>query len=379
MSMVRILVVGDDHRSESLFGQILSSDYRILRRDRDLSPMDQAARDRPNVVVIDLNGAEDTVSILISSLRRLPRAPHVIVYSPVTDPAVIVASVRAGAFDYVVKPALVETLRNSIRRATAERITDAAFAAESSGGPLDEILGASETVREMKELVSAFAPTDDPILLIGESGTGKELAARTIHRLSARVRGLFVAVNCAAIPDTLFESEMFGVERGAFTDAVPHPGFFERADGGTLFLDEIGEMPKSSQSKLLRILEDHEVCRIGSTRSREVTVRIVAATNCDLKRAVADGRFRRDLYYRVNVLCIPIPTLRSHPEDIPLLARHFLRGEYGTVEPAVNAAAIRMLLQHDWPGNVRELRGLMKRAAILAGRESIDERHIRFT
>ncbi|HUX11519.1 MAG TPA: sigma-54 dependent transcriptional regulator [Spirochaetia bacterium] len=377
MSMVRILVVGGDHGSQALFGQILSSDYRILRRDPDLPPIDQVVRDRPDIVLIDLKGAEDSIYILISDLHRLPRAPNVIIYSPVTDPAVIVASVRAGAFDYIVKPALFDTLRKSIHRATAERLSGATFAAESSGGPLDDILGSGEAMREMKELLRAFAPTEDPILLIGESGTGKELAARTIHRLSAL--GLFVAVNCAAIPDTLFESEMFGVERGAFTDAVPHPGFFERAHGGTLFLDEIGEMPRSSQSKLLRIIEDHEVCRIGATRSRPVTVRIVAATNCDLKQAVAAGRFRRDLYYRVNVLCIAIPNLRSHPEDIPLLAHHFLQSENGTVEPPVNAAAIRKLLQHDWPGNVRELRGLMRRAAILAGRDCIDERHIRFT
>jgi len=308
------------------------------------------------------------LSFLVSTLSAFLRLVNLMLFD----------AVKAGASDYVLKPANADTLRKTLIRATAEQVYGSGYAAETSGGPLDQILGSSESIREMKELISVFAPAEDPVLLIGESGTGKELAASRIHALSKRSRELFVALNCAAIPDTIFEAEMFGVEKGAFTDSRSHPGFFERTDGGTLFLDEIGEMPLSSQSKLLRILEDHQVRRVGATVARVVDVRIVAATNCELKTAVAEKRFRRDLYYRINTLTIEVPALRSRPEDIPLLAHHFLEGGRPDDARPLSEEALRKLLQYDWPGNVRELRSTMRRASLFARSGTIEDSHIRF-
>ncbi|WP_455381361.1 sigma 54-interacting transcriptional regulator [Salinispira pacifica] len=382
MPIVRILVVDENDHSRALVSQVVPAGCRLLRRERNLTLPEQVARDRPGILLLDADSEAGAALDLIRALRRFHRPPHIIVYSSVTDPASIVAAIRAGASDWVVKPANASALERALRRAAAERASGALWTAESAGGPLDQILGTSESIREMKELISAFAPTDDPVLLVGESGTGKELAARTIHGLSNRSAELFVAVNCATIPETLFESEMFGVERGAFTDAVPRVGFFERADRGTLFLDEIGEMPLSSQPKLLRVLEEHQLRRIGCSDPRQVDVRIIAATNCDLKSAVASGRFRRDLYYRINILSISVPTLRARPEDILLLAHHFLRDDPLCDPPpsgdhsVLSEEAIRKLLDHDWPGNVRELRGLIRRARVLARRGPIEERHV---
>jgi len=375
---VRILVLDDDEHTWSLLDQILPPGCRMIRTDSTVTLADQALRDRASIVVIDLRGRVKEGLSLVRELRKSRRPPQVIVYSSVTDPAVIVDAVKAGACDYVLKPATAETLQRTLIHATAEQVYGAGYAAETSGGPLDQILGTSESIQEMKELITVFAPSEDPVLLIGESGTGKELAASRIHALSKRSRELFIALNCAAIPETIFEAEMFGVERGAFTDAQTRPGFFERADRGTLFLDEIGEMPLSSQSKLLRVLEDHQVRRVGSTTPRRIDVRIVAATNCELKSAVAEKRFRRDLYYRINTLTIDVPSLRSRPEDIPLLAHHFLKDGKPVASHQVSEKALRKLLQYDWPGNVRELRSTMRRAALFARTGTIEDSHIRF-
>ena len=226
-------------------------------------------------------------------------------------------------------------------------------------------------MQEVYRLIEMAAASPAPVLILGDTGTGKELVARTIHELSQRAKGPFVAVNCSAIPETLLESELFGHEKGAFTGAIARrPGYFELADGGTIFLDEIAEMSSSLQAKYLRVLQDSQVRRIGGHDEVAVDVRVVCATNRDVVKAVQDGTFREDLYYRVNVLTVPLPPLRRRPEDIPLLAEAFMtefNGKYDRQVRGIDEAALGLLREHAWPGNVRELRNAIERAVVSCG------------
>jgi transcriptional regulator with GAF, ATPase, and Fis domain len=241
---------------------------------------------------------------------------------------------------------------------------------EVRGGDYTDVVGKSPALGRVLERASQVAPTSSTVLLLGETGTGKELLAQAIHERSPRRAKPFIKVNCAALPATLIESELLGHEKGAFTGAVaPHPGRFELADGGTLFLDEIGDLAVELQSKLLRVLQDGEVQRLGATRSRKVNVRLVAATNQDLERAMAEGRFRRDLYYRLSVFPIQIPPLRERREDIPLIAWAFIerrQKDLGRRIEQVPREVMDALVAYDWPGNVRELENVLERALILS-------------
>ena len=251
-------------------------------------------------------------------------------------------------------------------------ITEAAPAAaltpaHSASGA--KIVGTSAAIRHVAEMIKRFVRTDEPVLITGESGTGKELAARAIHETSRRNQGPFVAVNCAAIPSNLVASELFGYEKGAFTGAnVRTKGQIEHANGGTLFLDEIGDMPVDLQGHLLRFLQDGQIVRVGGRETINVDVRIVAATNVRLRQAIAEGRFREDLYYRLNVLALHLPPLRERPEDIEQLARHFLReagNDFGREVVDFEPAALDALRAHNWPGNVRELQSMIRRAVVI--------------
>jgi two-component system response regulator GlrR len=244
----------------------------------------------------------------------------------------------------------------------------------------DEILGRSQAIQVLAQTIDRVAASTAPVLVTGESGTGKELVARALHMGSLRYDRPFVAINCAAIPETLFEAELFGHTRGAFTGAVAvRPGVFEAAHGGTLFLDEIGEIPTALQAKLLRVLETGEVTRLGSNEPRSVDVRVVAATNCDLTQAVQDKRFREDLYYRLRVCPIEVPPLRARPDDIPLLVSHYLEviaAREKRARPTLLPSALDKLLSYDWPGNVRELIAILQRAVLLSQGGVIDEQSI---
>ena len=242
---------------------------------------------------------------------------------------------------------------------------------------MQEMIGESAGMQELKELIRRYAPSNSPVLVLGESGTGKERAARLIHDASRRRDGPYVAVNCGAIPATLLESELFGAEKGAFTDAVSRPGSFERADGGTLFLDEIGEMSPAAQASLLRVIEQKELTRVGGTRTIALDVRVVSASNRELKQDVSAGRFRADLFYRLGVLPIRVPPLRERPADIPLLAVHFLE-RLGTASRTLGGGARERLLAHPWPGNIRELRSVMERAVLAADGGEIRPCHLLF-
>ncbi|MDC7233262.1 MAG: sigma-54 dependent transcriptional regulator [Spirochaetales bacterium] len=238
------------------------------------------------------------------------------------------------------------------------------------------LIGESEALCNVKKTISQFAPSPESVNLFGETGTGKEICARALHKYSRR-GGRFLAVNCAAIPETLLENELFGSVRGAYTDSISKQGYFEAADRGTLFLDEIGELPLTLQAKLLRVLEDRSITRLGCTHSRKVDVRIISATSSDLKSMIQRGEFRKDLYYRLNVLMIKLPALRDRRTDIPLLCSHFLKMDKS--DKFFSNAALMKLLNYEWPGNIRELLSIIKRASILSeeGRE-IREEHILF-
>jgi two-component system response regulator PilR (NtrC family) len=249
---------------------------------------------------------------------------------------------------------------------------------EDPDDPLRRFVGTSRRVYMLKTYTRMYADNTEPVLLVGESGTGKDVLARAIHDISARRRGPYIALNAGAIPEGIIESELFGTEQGAFTGAVPRRGYFEQADGGTLFLDEIGEMPLSSQVKMLRILEDGSVLRVGGRRRSFVDVRIICATNRPLEKMVAKGSFRKDLFYRINTLTLPIPPLKQRKEDIPELALLFFE-EMGVPPSRVRRSSIAKMLSYEWPGNTRELKNTIKRAVVLAANRVVEPDHIFFS
>jgi len=290
-----------------------------------------------------------------------------------------VESIKMGAYQYIMKPVIMDDLLGQIKDILAR------IDSETSHSPLPDIaailptgkaiLGKSPRIRNVAQLISKIANTDLPVLVLGESGTGKELAATAIHYASDRVDKPFIAINCAAFPDTLLDSELFGYEKGAFTDAkTSKAGRIEEANGGTLFLDEIGDMKPSMQAKLLRVLEEQEFQRLGSNQSRKVDIRFISATNLDLRQALENGSFRVDLYFRLNAVTLMMPALREIPEDIPLLANQFAKqfaARFNRNTTQITDEAIKALQSYHWPGNVREIANAIRRAVALCDGEQI--------
>lgn len=308
---------------------------------------------------------------------RLPESdvPFIVLSSEATVDSAIKA-LRNGAQDYLTKPIDINRLMQSIRQtleqaAEAPRTAAKAKAKRSSAGHTEEIIGTSEQMQHVRRLIDKVAPCDARVLITGENGTGKELVARWLHAKSNRAGAPFVEVNCAAIPSELIESELFGHERGAFTSAVKQrKGKFELANGGTLFMDEIGDMSLAAQAKVLRALQENKICRIGGDKDVAVDVRVIAATNKDLREEIRKGNFREDLYHRIGVIVIRVPPLREHPEDIPALVDHFIHtvcAEDGTAPKEVTPEAMQLLQEMPWTGNIRELRNVVERLLILSG------------
>ncbi len=323
--------------------------------------------------LVAVAGVEEEAEPLLRALAAAGAAPPLVVGAR-ADHRLAVALVRAGAADYFALPADLDALRAELAERARRREARAAGGrhaeAERAAFDFGRIVGESPRLRAALDRAGRIIPRDRAtILLTGETGTGKELLAQAIHYNGPRAAAPFVELNCTAIPAGLLESELFGHERGAFTDArTAKPGLFESADGGTLFLDEIGDLPLPLQGKILKVLEDKEVRRVGALRSRQVDVRIIAATHVELEEAVRRGEFREDLYYRLSVVPVHLPPLRERGEDVVLLAEHFLRTlarQYDLPEPPVDASLRRALLAHSWPGNVRELRNGIERALLL--------------
>ncbi|MEX1257783.1 MAG: sigma-54 dependent transcriptional regulator [Gemmatimonadota bacterium] len=333
-------------------------------------------------LLMDLNYTRDTTSgreglDLLSQLRSLDETLPIIVMTAWGSVEGAVEAMRRGARDYVEKPwgneRLVATVRTQTELGRAlrkmQRLEGQARRQASEAAP--DFIAEAASMRGVLRLMERVGPSDANVLITGEHGTGKEVVARSLHALSDRAAGPFVAVNAGGFSEGLFESELFGHVKGAFTDArTDRVGCFEMADAGTLFLDEIANVPMKQQAKLLRVLETSELQRVGSTKTRKVNVRVLSATNADLPAAVTEGTFREDLLYRLNTVEIPLPPLRERREDIPLLAQHFLRREaehYGRVIEGFDDEALRNLLAHSWPGNVRELEHAVERAVLLCG------------
>jgi DNA-binding NtrC family response regulator len=293
-----------------------------------------------------------------------------------------VKAMKFGANDYVTKPFVVKNLRRTIKESIESSSVTPAQSSMASNSNIGDLVGESPAMKKLFVLLAKVIQNEATVLILGESGTGKELVARAIHKEGARKDKPFVSLNCAAIPDNLLESELFGYEKGAFTGAVNQKiGKFEQADGGTIFLDEIGDMNIATQAKILRVLEEREVVRIGGLGPIKVNVRVIAATNKDLQEEVAVGTFREDLYYRLNVVPITLPPLRERTEDIPLLIKHFLlkySEEYNKPVKTISESLLELLKDYPWPGNVRELRNIIERMVVLGEKDFHPEEHLKF-
>jgi two-component system, NtrC family, nitrogen regulation response regulator NtrX len=370
----RILIADDEKGIRAALGQLLEYEgYDVRSVGNAVDAMAEYARWRPDLVFLDVKmGGIDG----LEALKRIREGDGSAVVVMISGHGTIQTAVEAtqlGAYDFLEKPLdtdrVLLTVRNALQ--TANLREENSRLRESIESRY-EIVGKSFAVRALIEKVERVAPTPARVLITGENGTGKELVARAIHRLSGRKGSAagFVEVNCAAIPSELIESELFGHVKGSFTGAVAdRAGKFEQADGGTLFLDEIADMSLSAQAKVLRVLEDGVVTRIGGAKPVSVDVRVIAATNKNLEAEIAEGRFREDLYYRLNVVPIAVPALRERREDIPLLAAHFaalLSSREGMMPRSLGADAVERLTAFDWPGNVRELRNTVERLLILA-------------
>ena len=363
--MTRLLFIDDDENAQSTLRMVLPEEYRLYSSLTGREGLEAVRSVEPDVVLLDISLPDlDGLEVLEALSGRL-LAPPVIMLTAYSDVELVKRAIRLGAYDYLLKPyrldQLVGTLRRAVQNIPVRRFFQPAAGEEALAG----LVGESPALREVRALLARYGPSDAPVLIEGESGTGKELAAAALHRLSPRREGPLVPVNCGAIPETLLESELFGVERGAYTDAVARPGCFEQAAGGSIFLDEIGEMSLSAQVRLLRVLESKEIVRVGGRQHLPLNIRVLAATNRGLREAAAGGRFREDLFYRIGVLPVRLPPLRERKEDLPLLALHLLRGLGGETK-SIEPAALERLARHDWPGNVRELRNALERAALLA-------------
>jgi len=370
----RVLVVDDEENMRHLISLVLRNEaYRVGEAKDGADALECLDREPYDFVLCDIRMPRLDGMGFLRALADRPTAPTVIMMSAFGTVDVAIEAMKAGAYDYVSKPfkpdEVVLTLRKAVERERLKqenaRLRDEI---ERSRG-VEGLIGTSVAIQDVLALVRKVAPHKATVLISGESGTGKELVARAVHQLSDRRRGPFVAINCGAIPETLLESELFGHVRGAFTDAYQNKvGRFEEAHGGTLFLDEIGELPLALQAKLLRVLTEDVVRRVGDTASIAVDVRVVAATLRDLEAEVGAQRFREDLFYRLNVVPVRVPPLRQRRDDIPLLVRHFVARANQRLGRAVRGAtpeAMTRLVEHEWKGNVRELENLIERVMVL--------------
>jgi two-component system nitrogen regulation response regulator NtrX len=379
-----ILVVDDEPGVRSALSGVLRDEgYQVDAVESGEACLDRLARTPYDVVLLDvwLPGA-DGLATLERIRERQVDAP-VIMISGHGNIESAVRAIKLGAFDFIEKPLSLDKTMLVVRNALRQRRLEAENRAlRARVDRRLEMVGESYAMRQLREQVAMAAPTNGRVLIFGDNGTGKELVARTIHALSRRRSGPFVEVNCAAIPEELIESELFGHVKGAFTGAVgDRRGKFELADGGTIFLDEIGDMTLKTQAKVLRVLQEQVVEPVGGTSGVRVDVRVLAATNKELPAEIRTGRFREDLYFRLNVIPIFVPPLRDRREDIPLLAEHFMAGfarEYGRRTKALDVSAVAALQEYPWPGNVRELRNVIERLIIMVPGETISARDLVF-
>ncbi|HEX8706501.1 MAG TPA: sigma-54 dependent transcriptional regulator [Myxococcaceae bacterium] len=383
MTTTTVLVVDDDRANLDSVSRIFQREgLATLAASNGTEALELLRKPEVSVMVTDLMMPGMDGQELLKAARTIRPDVEVVLMTAYGTVETAVAAMKDGAYDFITKPlkrhALVKAVQKAMEKQAlvAENKSLKAKLAEMGASGGKAMVGQSPAFRAMMDTLRQAAPSTATVLLMGESGTGKELAARALHEHSQRAKGPFIAVNCAALPESILEAELFGVERGAYTGAVARrEGRFERAHGGTLFLDEVGEMPLSAQVKLLRVLQEGEIERLGGTQTVKVDVRLVAATNKDLQKEVAEGRFREDLYYRLNVVEVRVPALASRREDIPLLADAFLRrfaAKNAKTLRGFSPEAQQILENYAWPGNVRELEHAVERAVVLAKNEVLE-------
>jgi DNA-binding NtrC family response regulator len=376
----RVLIVEDEDNARKGYEQLLQRwGCDVLGVASAEDALAKFATYRPDTLIADVElPGMNGLDLLKQLGPELQEVPAIIITGKGSEERAV-AAIEAGAFWYIEKPLKGPVLRALLDRALGKARTARQLVVLQrqlrEAGRLGDLVGASKPMQQVMRIVEMAAPSSASVLITGETGSGKEIVARTIHKLSPRSTGPFVAINCSAIPETLMESEIFGHERGAFTGAAERRiGCFELADSGTLLLDEIGEMPAPTQAKLLRVLEDRKVRRLGSKTETPVDVRVVAATNKDPEQAVSNGQLRQDLYFRLNVFHIQLPPLREHKEDIPLLTEHILRdvnAKHGKHVRGIGSEVLDIFMSHTWPGNIRELRNVIERAAIMCEKDMI--------
>lgn len=378
MAGQNILIVEDEELMRSILRRLLEAEgFAVLTADSAETALRIFSSAEVSVTLSDIKMAGMDGIELLDQIKTIDRDALVIIMTAFSSVDSAIAALRKGAYDYITKPFvnddLVKTVRNAIAQHDLFRENRALRRELNRESKFDEMIGKSTGLKGVTELIEKIADTNTTVLIQGESGTGKELVARALHFNSRRAGHPFLAVNCGAIPEDLLESELFGHSKGAFTGAVnDKAGLFRAASGGTVFLDEIAELPLALQSKLLRAIQEREVTPVGTSTPVKFDARIVAATNRDLEKEVSDGRFREDLFYRLNVVEIDLPSLRERTEDIPLLARYFsgrtARGQ-NLPEKPITIQAMEALAAYAWPGNIRELENAVERAFILSGDE----------
>jgi len=381
----RVLIVEDEPNARLGLAELISGwGYATEVAEDGVEALERIQDWHPTILVSDLKMPRMDGLTLLSHLVKLQDKLAVIMLTAQGSIESAVESMKLGAFDYIQKPVdpirLKRLLSSAGSQQQAEREIEIVRRKVQETGVLGSLVGKSAPMQGIFRLIERIAPNNVSVLITGESGTGKEVVARTLHELSGRSSKPFIAVNCAAIPETLIESEIFGHERGAFTGAVERrAGCFELAEEGTLLLDEIGEMPIATQAKLLRVLEDRTLRRLGSKVETQINVRVLAATNKDPATAIADGHLRNDLFYRLNVFNIEMPPLRGHREDIPLIAESLIRSmneRHGCQVTGIEPDLLREFEAYDWPGNVRELRNVLERAVVLCGSGILSNQHL---
>ncbi len=375
--MSKILIIEDEAAIRRVLVKILSEEsdtYKVTEAEDGLAGIDLIKKEDYDLVLCDIKMPKmDGVEVLEAAKKIKPEVPIVMI-SGHGDLDTAVNTMRLGAFDYISKPPDLNRLLNTVRIALDRKeLVVENTRLKKKVGKKYEMIGDSKAITKIKEMIEKVAPTEARVLITGSNGTGKELVAHWLHQKSDRSKGPMIEVNCAAIPSELIESELFGHVKGAFTSAnKDRAGKFEAANGGTIFLDEVGDMSLSAQAKVLRALQENKVQRVGSDKDIKVDVRVIAATNKNLNKEIAEKRFREDLYHRLAVILIEVPTLNDRREDIPILIDYFTKkiaDEHGTVQKQFTEKAIKLLQDYDWTGNIRELRNVVERLIILGDKE----------
>lgn len=375
--MSKILIIEDEAAIRRVLVKILSEEndsYEVTEAEDGLAGIDLIKKEDYDLVLCDIKMPKmDGVEVLEAAKKIKPEVPIVMI-SGHGDLETAVNTMRLGAFDYISKPPDLNRLLNTVRIALDRKeLVVENTRLKKKVGKKYEMIGDSKAITIIKEMIEKVAPTDARVLITGPNGTGKELVAHWLHQKSNRSKGPMIEVNCAAIPSELIESELFGHVKGAFTSAIKdRAGKFEAANGGIIFLDEVGDMSLSAQAKVLRALQENKVQRVGSDKDIMVDVRVITATNKNLKEEIAEGRFREDLYHRLAVILIEVPSLNDRREDIPILIDYFAKkiaNEHGTAQKLFKAKAIKLLQDYDWTGNIRELRNVVERLIILGDKE----------